>query len=97
MLEIENCKDLEAQLDRLNKLVDVKMDEMERLTIQAGEKVNQIEELNNQMAALFQRIDATKNIEQQLKIELGELETTLADLSCRKASVLAVEEGIGQA
>ena len=97
LLEVENCNELEERLDRLNKLVDVKMDEIERLSIQAGEKVNQIEELNHQMAALFQRIDATKNIEQQLKIELGELETTLADLSCRKASVLAVEEGIGQA
>ena len=97
MLEVENCNELEERLDRLNKLVDVKMDEIERLSIQAGEKVNQIEELNHQMAALFQRIDATKNTEQQLKIELKELETALADLSCRKASVLAVEEGIGRA
>lgn len=98
----DSVEDLEVQLDNLRRIIDDKIGELERLDSTAREvtelmnqKVAATAELEAGMKALEGRIlsgkEVLENIEDQIKVT----EVALADLANLKASILAVEEGVG--
>ena len=95
---------LEAELENLKALAAQKLLELERisantkqLTDLQEEKIREIGELDSGIKALEGRIDGGKKVLESIEDQIKVTEVTLADLANLKASVLAVEEGAGQA
>ena len=98
----DSLEDLEAQLANLRRIIDDKVVELNNLNSSAAEitevvnqKVRGLEELEAGMKALEGRIDSGKKVLEEIDRSLMENRTDLANLMQLKASVLAVEEGIG--
>lgn len=98
----DSVEDLEAQLANLRRIIDDKVVELNNLNTSAAEitevvnqKVRGLEELEAGMKALEGRIDSGKKVLEEIDRSLMENRTDLANLMQLKASVLAVEEGVG--
>ena len=98
----DSVEDLEAQLANLRRIIDDKVVELNNLNSSAAEitevvnqKVRGLEELEAGMKALEGRILSGKEVLENINMEIKTTEVALADLANLKASVLAVEEGVG--
>ena len=98
----DSVEDLEAQLENLRRIIDDKVVELENLNSSAAEitelmntKVRGLEELEAGMKALEGRILSGKKVLEEIDRSLVENRTDLANLMQLKASVLAIEEGVG--
>lgn len=93
---------LEAELENLKALAVEKMSELQQITANTqklaasqNEKLEEIAKLEAGIKALEGRIDSGKKVLEEIDRSLVENRTDLANLMQLKASVLAVEEGIG--
>ena len=100
----DSKESLEAELENLKALAAQKLLELERistntkqLTDLQEEKIRELGELDSGIKALEGRICDGKKVLENLEGQIKYTEFTLADLANLKASVLAVEEGAGQA
>lgn len=95
-------KELKNELENLQKLIQSKHEELELISTNAAsiasdekEKLRQLEALEGRMKDLEGRICSGQEVLERLESEIRFTETTLADLTNLKASVLAVEDGSG--
>lgn len=95
---------LEAELENLKALAVEKLSELERISANTKQltelqekKILEIGELDSGIKALESRIDGGKKVLESIEDQIKVTEVALADLANLKASVLAVEEGAGQA
>ena len=100
----DSKESLEAELENLKALAAQKLLELERisantkqLTELQEEKIRELGELDSGIKALEGRIIDGKKVLENLEGQIKYTEFTLADLANLKASVLKVEEGVGQA
>ena len=98
----DSVEDLEIQLENLRRIIDDKISELERLDSTAREvtelmnqKVAATAELEAGMKALEGRILSGRQVLESIEDQIKVTEVALADLANLKASVLAVEEGVG--
>lgn len=98
----DSKESLEAELENLKALAAQKLLELERisantkqLTDLQEEKIREIGELDSGIKALEGRIDGGKKVLESIEDQIKVTEVALADLANLKASVLAVEEGVG--
>lgn len=98
----DSVEDLEAQLENLRRIIDNKVSEVEKLDATAREvaelmnqKIIATAELEAGIKVLEGRIDSGKKVLEEIDRSLVENRTDLANLMQLKASVLAVEEGVG--
>lgn len=100
----DSRESLEAELENLKELAAQKLLELEQISANTKQltelqekKIIEIGELDSGIKALEGRIDSGKKVLENLEDQIKVTEFTLADLTNLKASVLAVEEGAGQA
>lgn len=100
----DSKKSLEAELENLNALAAQKLLELERisantkqLTDLQEEKIREIGELDSGIKALEGRIDGDKKVLESIEDQIKFTSHELDELAHLKASILAVEEGAGQA
>lgn len=93
---------LEAELENLKALAVEKMSELQQITANTqklaasqNEKLEEIAKLEAGMKALEGRILSGREVLESIEDQIKFTEVTLADLANLKASVLAVEEGVG--
>lgn len=98
----DSVEDLETQLENLRRIIDNKVVELNNLNSSAAEitevvnqKVRGLEELEAGMKALEGRILDGKKVLENLEGEIVTTNNHLCELARLKASVLAVEEGVG--
>ena len=95
---------LEAELENLKALAVEKMSELQQITANTqklaesqNEKLEEIAKLEAGIKALEGRICSGREVLESIEGQIKVTEVALADLANLKASVLAVEEGAGQA
>lgn len=95
---------LEAELENLKALAVEKMSELQQITANTqklaesqNEKLEEIAKLEAGIKALEGRICSGREVLESIEDQIKVTEVALADLANLKASVLAVEEGAGQA
>jgi chromosome segregation ATPase len=100
----DSKESLEAELENLKALAAQKLLELEQISANTKQltelqekKIIEIGELDSGIKALEGRICSGKEVLERLEDQIKVTEFTLADLTNLKASVLAVEEGAGQA
>lgn len=100
----DSKESLEAELENLKALAAQKLLELERISANTKQltelqekKIIEIGELDSGIKALEGRIDGGKKVLESIEDQIKVTEVALADLANLKASVLAVEEGAGQA
>ena len=100
----DSKESLEAELENLKTLAAQKLLELERISANTKQltelqekKIIEIGELDSGIKALEGRIDGGKKVLESIEDQIKVTEVALADLANLKASVLAVEEGAGQA
>lgn len=98
----DSVEDLDDQLAQLRQLIEVKNEELVKLTESSNlttaainEKLGRLEELDASIRALEGRILSDEKRVEEIKGILTILNADLDDLTNLKASVLAVEEGSG--
>ena len=98
----DSVEDLEAQLENLRRIIDDKVVEVNKLDATAREvtelmnqKIIATAELEAGMKALEGRIDSGKKVLESIESEIVSTNSQLTMLANLKASVLAVEEGVG--
>ena len=108
-LQVEAVKNdskeaLEAELENLKALAVEKLSELERISANTKQltelqekKILEIGELDSGIKALEGRISSGREVLESIEDQIKVTEVALADLANLKASVLAVEEGAGQA
>lgn len=100
----DSKESLEAELENLKALAAQKLLELERISANTKQltelqekKIIEIGELDSGIKALEGRICSGKEVLESIEDQIKVTEVALADLANLKASVLAVEEGAGQA
>ena len=98
----DSAEDLDDQLMQLRGLIEAKNEELVKLTESSNfttaainEKLGRLEELDASIRALEGRILSDEKRVEEIKGLLEILNHDLDDLTNLKASVLAVEEGVG--
>ena len=93
---------LEAELENLKALAVEKMSELQQITANTqklaesqNEKLEEIAKLEAGIKALEGRISSGREVLESIEGQIKVTEVALADLANLKASVLAVEEGVG--
>ena len=100
----DSKESLEAELENLKALAVEKMSELQQITANTQKlaesqnaKLEEIAKLEAGIKALEGRISSGREVLESIEGQIKVTEVTLADLANLKASVLAVEEGAGQA
>ena len=100
----DSKESLEAELENLKALAAQKLLELERISVNTKQltelqekKILEIGELDSGIKALEGRICSGREVLESIEDQIKVTEVALADLANLKASVLAVEEGAGQA
>ena len=95
-------KELENELDNLQKLIQSKHEELELISTNAAsiasdekEKLRQLEALEGRMKDLEGRIISGKEVLERIESEIRFTSHELDELAHLKASILAVEDGSG--
>lgn len=98
----DSVEDLEAQLENLRRIIDDKVGEVEKLDATAREvaelmnqKIVTTAELEAGIKALEGRISSGREVLENLEGEIKSTNDHLCELARLKASVLAIEEGVG--
>ena len=100
----DSKESLEAELENLKTLAAQKLLELEQISANTKQltelqekKILEIGELDSGIKALEGRICSGREVLESIEDQIKVTEVALADLANLKASVLAVEEGAGQA